>query len=74
MSLRASAHTGAPQGGLSCPSGNSPSGNPFSPMRSIVSAFADNISESIPYYFTSSGGKELYVTPGFILTPRIFAN
>ena len=30
LSLRASAHTGAPQGGLSCPSGNSPSGNPFS--------------------------------------------
>ena len=28
MSLRISPQTGAPQGGLSCPSGNSPSGNP----------------------------------------------
>ena len=32
MSFRASAHTGAPQGGFSCPSDNSPSGNPY-PLR-----------------------------------------
>ena len=33
LSLRTSPQTGAPQGGLSCPSGNSPPGNPFSKSR-----------------------------------------